>query len=69
MKEKIKEYCELEIHNVERYGYNAREACTRCYGAVMFLLYADDYDENLATWWDNEMHPRFHELMMKGVLK
>lgn len=69
MGEKLKEYCEYELENVEKRGYNPHEAVTRCYGALMFILnYAGNaFDDELGNWWDDEMLPRFREFEMKGA--
>ena len=64
---KLKEYCEYELRNVEHFGYDPHTATTRCYGAVMFVINIDDFDEELGKWWDNEMLPRFRELEMRKI--
>ena len=67
MIKKIKAYCEHELICVEKWGYNPHEAVTRCYGAVMFLLFSFEEDEleDLGKWWDDEMLPRFRKLEMR----
>lgn len=67
IKQKLKEYCEYEIKCVQNLGYNPHEATTRCYGATMFVLNMDNYDEELAKWWDDEMLPRFRELERERI--
>ena len=62
MKEKFRAYCEYEIDNVTKREYNANDAATRCYGAVMFLLNQYGWDDELSKMWDNEIHPKFREL-------
>lgn len=62
MKEKFRAYCEYEIDNVTKRGYNANEAATRCYGAVMFLLNQYSWDDELSKMWDDEIHPLFRKL-------
>lgn len=59
---KLKEYCNYEIDCVKRHGYDPHNAVTRCYGAVMFVLNLDDFDDELGKWWDDEMHSKFREL-------
>lgn len=59
----VKAYCEHELWTVEHLGYNAHQAFTRSYGAVMFVINLKDFEESsLGDWWDNEMHPQFREL-------
>lgn len=62
MKEKFRNYCMYEIKNVTEYGHNLNEACTRCYGAVMFLLSQYGWDKEVTKMWDDEIHPKFREL-------
>lgn len=56
----IKDFCEHELKNIDR-GYSPKEAVTRCYGAVMFIIDAFDAYEELGLWWNDEMHPKFRE--------
>ena len=64
MQEKIKEYCYHELEMCKRWGYDPQQALTRCYGAVMFVINMDGFDEELGKWWDDEMLPKFRELEM-----
>ena len=65
MIEKVKQYCYEQLKWCKQHGYDPKQAMTRCYGAVMFVLSVEP-DENesdgLGWWWDNEMHPCFREL-------
>lgn len=64
---KIKEYCAHELDSITRFGYDPQACVTRCYGAVMFVLtLGEEYDEELAHWWDDEMLPKFRELQARG---
>lgn len=60
---RLKEYCEYELRNVEHLGYDPYSATTRCYGAVMFVINIDGFDEKLGKWWDDEMLPKFKKLV------
>lgn len=64
LREKIKEWCEEEYARCVKYKMNPDLAMTRTYGAVMCALdkILPEWDEELARWWDEEMHPRFEEL-------
>ena len=64
---KLKEYCKHELWAVDHFGYDPHAAVTRCYGAVMFVINMDDFDDELGKWWDDEMLPKFRELEAKGV--
>lgn len=71
MFEKVKAWCEYEIENVEKRGYNARNAVMRCYGITMFVAnellgYDSPEGQELAKWWDDEMIPRFQKLYDRG---
>ena len=59
MVEKVKKYVESELANIKR-GYDPNLALTRSYGALMFVL-SDEWNEDLAKWWDNYAHPRFRK--------
>ena len=59
---KLKEFCKHELWAVKRFGYDPHAAVTRCYGAVMFVINMDGFDDELGTWWDDEMLPKFREL-------
>lgn len=68
MIEKVKAWCEYELHMVLKSRADAHSATTRCYGVVMFvsnqlLGYDTPEGKELATWWDDEMLPRFREEM------
>lgn len=68
MVEKVKAWCEYEFKNATRYSASPLNAMTRCYGIVMFvsnsLLGYDSVEgKELTTWWDDEMLPRFREVM------
>ena len=74
MVEKVKAWCEYELKNVTKYRTSpaftlfVSNATTRCYGIVMFvsnslLGYDTPEGKELATWWDDEMLPRFREVM------
>ena len=68
MVEKVKAWCEYELHLVLKSWADAHSAMTRCYGVVMFvsnevLGYDTPEGKELATWWDDEMLPRFREEM------
>ena len=64
MKNKIKSFCMSECDLVYYHGGNLEKAIDRCYGAVMFCINNcfNDYNEELAKWWDDEMLPRLREL-------
>lgn len=76
MKKTVKAYIENEYKNAERlintesplakkYGKGTVNLSkTRCYGIIMFAINElfDDYNEELAKWWDDEMLPKFREL-------
>ena len=76
MENKVKTYIENEYKNIVRlinsnsplaktYGKDTvKLSMTRCYGIVMFAINElfDDYNEELAKWWDNEMLTKFKEL-------
>ena len=57
----VKDFCEHELKNIDRFGYSPKAAMTRCYGAVMFVITACNAYEDLGLWWDNEMHEKFRE--------
>lgn len=63
---KLKKFCEYELWGVTHCGYDPRGAITRCYGAMMFVLNLDSFSEELGKWWDDEMLPRFTELLIRG---
>ncbi len=68
MVEKVKAWCEHEFHSALKFQADAHSAMTRCYGVVMFvsnevLGYDTPEGKELATWWDDEMLPRFREEM------
>ena len=68
MQEKVKEYCYHELKMFKLWGGDVNQLMTRCYGAVMFVLYAEpDEDEHggLTEWWDEEMHPILRELQLE----
>ena len=64
MEEKLKIYCEKEYKQCWQWDGNVGKAIDRCYGAMIFCINNcfDDYNENLAKWWDDEMLPKFREL-------
>ena len=64
MREKIKAYCEDEFRTCLIHHSNVEKAVDRCYGAVMFFInyMTPEFDEEIAKWWDDEMHPKFREL-------
>ena len=61
MKEKIKAWIEYEYESATKCESDMNEACARAYGVLMFGLNSalDCWDDELADWWDNEMHPKF----------
>lgn len=68
MVEKVKTWCEYEFKNATKYNANPLNAMTRCYGIVMFvsnslLGYDSAEGKELTTWWDDEMLPRFREVI------
>jgi len=79
MEKTVKAYIENEYKNVKKlidsnsplakkYGKGTVNLSkTRCYGVIMFALNElfDDYNEELAKWWDDEMLPKFRELEMR----
>ena len=71
MEENLKAYCEYELKNVREFGYDPSPAFTRCYGALMFVLnFAEEtYNEDLAQWWSDEIHPQFRELELLKRMK
>lgn len=76
MENKVKTYIETEYKNVARlinsnsplavkYGKDTvRISIHRCYGVIMFAInnLFEDYNKELAEWWDDEMLPKFREL-------
>lgn len=66
MKDNVKKYCEWEYMNALKRGYNPHEATTRSYGAVMFVLNftEENFNYDLAKWWEDVMLPKFRELEM-----
>lgn len=71
MFEKVKAWCEYELDNVEKHGYDVHGAITRCYGIVMFVSnslvgYDSAKGQQIAKWWDDEMLPRFRSLYDRG---
>lgn len=58
---KVKNYCDYELKGIDKFGYDANAALTRCYGAVMFIVHAFDAYDELGPWWNDEMHPKFRE--------
>ena len=76
MEKTVKAYIENEYKNVKKlidsnsplakkYGKSTVNLSkTRCYGVIMFAINElfDDYNEELAKWWDDEMLPKFREL-------
>lgn len=69
MKEKLKDFCEQEIHMVTRWNADVNLAQTRCYGAVMFVLSQCEIDNaEIIHWWDNEMLPLFQKLKRRKKL-
>ena len=76
MENKVKSYIETEYRNVVRtvnsdsllakkYGKDiVKTSIHRCYGVIMFAIndLFEDYNKELAEWWDDEMLPRFREL-------
>lgn len=60
MEEKVKAYCEKEYEMALKWGYNPHEALTRAYGAIMFVINYDKYNEDLVKWWEDVMLPKFH---------
>lgn len=67
MENKVKSYIEKEYEYTKKHGDNlsARHAIDRCYGIIMFALneLLDNYDYDLANWWDDEMLPKFRKLV------
>jgi len=59
---KLKEYCEHQLQEVDRFGYNPYAAVTQCYGAIMFVINMDNFDDELNKWWSDEMLPKFRKL-------
>ena len=65
MKQKLEKYINEELRNITKWGFEAEQDCTRCYGAVMFAgNYCGDpaEREEIFSWWDDEIHPKFREL-------
>ncbi len=64
MENKIKNFCENAYNDCVKYDASVNAAIDRCYGAVMFCINNcfDDYNNEIANWWDNEMLPKFREL-------
>ena len=68
MIEKVKAWCEYEMHMVLKSRADAHCATTRCYGVVMFVTnqllgYDSPEAQEIVKWWDDEMLPRFREEM------
>ena len=64
MERALKNYCKEQFANCKNHNANVEKAIDRCYGALMFCINNcfDDYNKNLAKWWDDEMLPKFREL-------
>ena len=64
MEKKIKKWIEEELNNVKYRNYDVNLAKTRCYGVIMFAINElfDEYNEDLAKWWDDEILPIFMKL-------
>lgn len=72
MENKVKTWIEYEYKCVKtsmstNHPYSVVNAIHRCYGVLMFSInnLFDDYNEELAKWWDDEMLPKFRELGRK----
>lgn len=67
MIEKLKAYCERELHwystTTANIIFDPHDLTTRCYGALMFVLSElDVYDtKELGLWWDDEMLPKLRK--------
>ena len=67
MFEKLKIYCEEELKDVD-YDPNLLEnaslleACTRAYGAVMFVcsIASDEEEDKIGKWWNDVMREKFY---------
>ena len=65
MKQKLEKYINEEFRNITKWSSDAKQAGTRCYGAVMF---AGNYccdpaeREEIFSWWDDEIDPKLRKL-------
>ncbi len=61
---KLKRCCMAQYYDVYYHGGSTEKAIDRCYGAIMFAInnLFDDFNDDIAKWWDDEMLPRFREL-------
>lgn len=63
MKDKLQQYINRELKNVEVWGWDANLATTRCYGATLAFMSAfPEEAEEIGKWWDDEIHPIFRKL-------
>ena len=65
MKQKLEKYINEEFQNVTKWDFDAKQACTRCLGAVMFVgNYCCDpaEREEIFSWWNYEIRSKFKKL-------
>lgn len=64
MEEKVKQWIEREYKDVRLHHGNVPMVINRCYGVLMFVINElfDEYNEQLARWWDNKMLPKFRAI-------
>lgn len=67
METKVKKWIEMEYKYELKRGDNCSASHTvdRCYGVLLFAInnLFDDYNEKLGEWWNNEMLPKFQDLI------
>lgn len=67
MEEKVKTWIEMEYKDQLKKGnnYSISHAIDRCYGVIMFAInnLFEEYNDELGGWWDNEMLPKFKQLI------
>ena len=67
MEKGLKRFCESKIEFATKHGGDIEKAIDRCYGAVMFFINycTDEWDEEIAKWWDEEMLPKMRKELDK----
>jgi len=63
--EKIKNFCEKLLEDAKKNKYNALNFEAQAYGAIMFYFEMKGYNEKIANWWNDEMHSKFREILIR----
>lgn len=63
-KKVCKEWIEKEIEDCVKFNGDAQACLDRCYGVIMFVNNAvlDEYDEELANWWEDVVISKFQKM-------